>query len=241
MYDKLFTEVCGMFNLFHFITIILFFVLLTLALLLSRRITALQVQKFLRWSAVWITILEIVKIMIRIQQGQGPDSWVPLYFCSLFIFAVWLSVLPKAGFRRAGYAYITMGGITASVFFTFYPSTSLGMYPLLHLSTFHSFFFHLLMCYLGILLLWKGGYAPKPKDGWYYFLFIFTACIPAVILNETIGTNCMFLRHPFNLPLLQPLLEASKPIYMVVVFLAQSVALFWVDFGLFRLLNKGKQ
>lgn len=240
MYDRLFVQVCGMFNGLHAITILLFFALLALLLYLSRHMTEEKSHKLLRWVAIFVSALEIVKITSRILQGYGPDSWVPLYYCSLFIFAIWLTLSGKASIRRAGCAYITMGGIVASVFFTFYPSTSLGMYPLLHPATFHSFVYHLIMCYTGLILLWKGGYVPQKRDGLYYSLFVFGACIPAVILNEVIGTNCMFLRHPFNLPLLQPLLEFSKPLYILVASLAQAVVLYWVDFGLYGIYKRLK-
>ncbi len=238
MYERLFVEVCGMFNGFHFLTIGAFFLLLFLGLLLSRRMTEKQVERVLLWIATLVTLVEIVKIVVRIRKGLGPDSWMPLYYCSLFLYAIWLIQIPVKFFRRAGYAYLTMGGILGSVFFVFYPSTSLGMYPLISTASFHSFFFHLVMSYSGILVLWKGEYRPEKRDSIGYFLFIMIACCLAMVCNANLGTNCMFLRHPFGLPILQPILDASRSMYLLLVCLAQSSAMFWLNYGLYHLIER---
>ena len=94
------------------------------------------------------------------------------------------------------------------------------------------------MCYTGILFLWKKRYVPKAKDALGYFVFITLACVVAYFLNENVGTNCMFLRHAFKLPFLEGILKASKWLYIAVVALAQSVAMFWANFGLYKLFEK---
>lgn len=235
MYERLFVNICGMFNLWHYLTICLFILLLWSLLRLSRGMTRQQVERCHFFIALGITLLEIWKIFSRIRKGYGPDSWVPLYYCSLFLFAVWLSLCRWEPARRAGYSFITMGGILASIAFTIYPSTSLGMYPLLHPSTFHSFVYHLIMCYLGLLLLKKGCYRPKTRDSVYYFLFVLTACVAAIFLNAFIGTNCMFLSHPFGLPILQPLRDYSHILYILFAILGQSVLWFWLHYGLYKI------
>lgn len=237
MFDKLFNDVCGMFNVLHYFTIICFFAALWMLQWISRRLTVQQTHRLLMWIAVTVTVCEVIKITWRILQGQNPDSWVPLYYCSLFIFAVWMANVNHTALKKAGLAYMTMGGIVASVFFIIYPSTSLGMYPMLHPASIHSFLYHLVMCYTGIMLLWKGIYVPAKRDGLNYFIFVFVACIFAAIVNKIADTNCMFLTHPFGLPVLQPILECSKVIYMLLVAFAQSVLMFWLNYGLYSLLG----
>lgn len=238
MYEVLFINTCGMFNIWHYLTIVLFFLCLWCLLHLSRNMTAEQVKKCHIFIAIGVTILEVIKISSRIRKGYGPDSWVPLYYCSLFIFSIWLSLCRWEPASRAGYAFITMGGILAAVGFTLYPSTSLGMYPLLHLSTLHSFLYHLIMCYMGILLLKKDCYRPQKRDSLYYFLFVLSACIAALFLNDAIGTNCMFLSHPFGLPMLQPIRDHCHILYILIAILGQSVALFWLHYGLYQLFQR---
>ncbi len=233
-YDH-FTEedICGMFTLGHLFTIILFFGLASLFLYLSRDISKEGAFKIRFWCAVAVSVMEVIKIGIRIYKNQWYDSWVPLYYCSLFIFAVWASLAKWRPLRRMGMAYIVMGGIIASVFFTFYPSTSLAIFPLWHPATMHSFTFHLIMFYSGVLMIMKHEYTPESCDALYYFIFITAACIPSVILNAKFGTNCMFLNHAFKLPIMEPIINYSKPLYMLIVFLGQAVLMFWGNYLIF--------
>ena len=131
-----------------------------------------------------------------------------------------------------------MGGIAASIFFVFYPSTALGMYPLLHLSTLHSFFYHLIMCYCGMLILRKQVYCPQMCHLTHYSAFVLIACVLAIIVNTQLGTNCMFLDHPFGLPFLDALQRTSKPLYMIVVAFAQSFCMFLACYQVYRWLSK---
>jgi len=240
MYSRLFEQVCGMFNMLHLIYIVLFACGLGLLLFLSRRRNKEQISGILLLVGIAVTVMEIIKITVRIYNGAWPDSWLPLYYCSLFLFAIWFVRSKNIYIQRAGYAYMTMGGVVASAFFVLYPSTSLGMYPFIHLSSAHSLVYHLLMCYCGILVLWKGVYLPKKQDAVGYFCFITVACVLAFILNEWLGTNCMFLRDPFGLPVLQPILAFSKPLYIVLVALAQGVLMFWLNYGIYSLVKRRK-
>lgn len=238
MYNRLFSAPCGMFNLWHFLVIGIFFNVLSLFLRLSRNVEKQQVVKLLRYTAIVITALEMIKIAVRINANEGPDSWMPLYYCSLFIFAVWFTVSPLRPLQTAGFAYMTMGGIAASIFFIFYPSTALGMYPLFHLSTLHSLFYHFVMCYCGILVLQKEVYVPQMRDLIPYAVFVLTACVLAVPINAWLGTNCMFLEHPFEMPFLDVIRDASKPIYILLVAFAQGVCMFFACYQAYRLFSR---
>ena len=182
--------------------------------------------------------MEFIKIGLRVYKNQWLDSWVPLYYCSLFIFAIWASLSRWQPLARMGYSFITMGGIAAAVFFTLYPSTSLAIFPIWHPSSIHSFLYHLIMFCTGILFLMKKLYVPKKSDAVLYFVFILIACIPSLILNENYGTNCMFLNHAFQLPILDPIINYSKKLYIAVVFLAQASLMFWGNYLLYLGLPK---
>lgn len=230
-------DVGGMFGMPHVISVFLFIALGILALRLTRNFDKERVRGLHLIVAILITAMEVCKISLRIYKGQSYDSWVPLYFCSLFIFALWLSLLKNEHLCRMGYAYMTMGGIVASVGFTLYPSTSFGMYPWWHPSVAYSFIFHFAMFVLGVLALTKGVYKPRKQDGLLYFIFIISACIPSVFINNSVNTNCMFLRHPFKLPLLQELVDFSPVLYIAVMALLQSVAIFWGCFGIYSFIK----
>lgn len=231
-------DICGMFTPGHFLSILLFFGTLGLALWLSRQMDKATAHKVHILVAVCVTVMEIIKISLRVYKGQGPDDWMPLYFCSLFLFAVWLALAKPRPLQTTGYAFMTMGGIAASVFFIFYPTTSLNMYPIWHPASIHSFVYHWIMYYLGLLVLIKGSYAPRAAHATHYGVFIFTACFAAYFFNEWLGCNCMFLHSAFGLPFLEDILRANHAVYILMVSLAQGVALYWFSFGIYCLIKK---
>lgn len=241
-YDDYTTEdIAGMFSLWHFIFLIIFVGLLLGALFCCRRATNAQVQKVIWWSAIIVTIVEVIKIVLRIAKGGGTDTWIPLYYCSLFIYAIWMTRSKKEWLSRMGYAYITMGGIMGACLFTLYPSTSLAIYPALHPASIHSLLYHWLMAFVGILVLWKKQYTPTARDAALYGVFVLTACVIGYFVNEAVHSNCMFLHHAFKLPVLDNLLQASHAAYICVVVLAQAAGMYWMNFGIYTLIHKKKE
>ena len=228
-------DICGMFNIEHLCSIIIFAIILTLSLYFSKKLTEKGVKRTIFIITICVTACEIVKISLRVYKEQSYDSWMPLYYCSLFIFASLAIITKNKVLQTVGYSYITMGGIAAAIFFTFYPSTSLAILPIWHPATMHSFFYHLTMCYTGLLILIKGVYKPKPIHSIYYGIFILIACFIGYFLNENLGTNCMFLHNAFKLPILDDILQKSHAIYMVIVVVAQSVLMFWLNYGIYKL------
>ena len=230
-------DVAGMFSPWHFVFIFIFIASLTAALFASRFMNEKQVEKTLWWIAICVSLAEIIKISLRIAKGDGVDSWIPLYYCSLFLYAVWMSRSRWTWLSRMGYAYITMGGILAACLFTLYPSTSLAIYPALHPASLHSLFYHLVMAYAGLLVLTKKTFKPRALDSALYASFVITACIAAFFINERYGSNCMFLHHAFKLPVLDGLLNYSHTLYMLVVSLGQAVVMYWLNYGLYVFFN----
>ncbi len=188
------------------------------------------------WTiAISVLIMEIIKIIIRIYRGDSYDSYIPLYFCSLFIFAIWLSLSKNYHLKTCGYTFMVFGGIFASICFIFYPSTSLMLYPIWHPASLHSLFYHFLMFYSGVLVLIKKLYTPKIKDSIYYICFVTLFSVIAIIVNHFLGTNMMFMGNPFGLTFLYFIYNYSKILYIILVYLAQGVGLFFVSFGVYSL------
>ncbi len=188
-----------------------------------------------------MTVVEVFKIALRIAKGGGTDTWIPLYYCSLFLYAIWMTRSKKEVLSRTGYAYLTMGGIFSACLFTLYPSTSLAIYPALHPASLHSLLYHWLMAFVGILVLWKKQFVPTARDALPYFIFVFSACIVGYFINELAHSNCMFLHHAFKLPVLDDLLRYSHALYMLVVASAQAIGIYWLNFALYILFKKHKE
>lgn len=233
-------QIPGIFSWEHFLFIGIFIALVAAGLYLCRGLTEKQTEKLLFWVAVVVSAVEILKITLRVAKGGGTDSWIPLYYCSLFIYAIWMSRSKAEWLSRMGYAYITMGGILAATLFTLYPSTSLAMLPAWHPGSIHSLLYHTTMAFVGLLVLIKKLYAPKAKDAILYGVFILLACVVGYFINEWADSNCMFLHNAFNLPLLGDLLVYSHALYMLVVGVAQASLMFWANFGIYKLFMRKK-
>ena len=233
-------DIAGLFGREHILYIIFTFLSVGLLLFLSRRVTRRGFLIIHTVLAILLTLLEVGKIVLNILARSPIDNWIPFYFCGLFNFALWFLFSKRAWLKKAGYAYITMGGILAGVFFTFYPSTSLARYPALHPASLHAALFHGAMIYFGLLILMRGFYLPRGEDLKYYFSFISAASLISLPINHYFGANCMFLRDPFGLPLLSSLAEHIPPLYIITVWLAQAFILFKISISIYNLTGKAK-
>ncbi len=231
-------DICGMFTPEHFATILAFFALLIGALYLSRNFSHQSIRRIHLIVAVTVTVGEVVKDAIQIYKGNEPSSWLPFFYCSLFVYAIWLAYSKNKFVSAIGFSYITLGGAMAGIFFTFYPSTSLVWYPIWHPLSIYGFVYHFIMTYCGILFLVRGYFRPTYKNWLHYFIFISVACVPSVIFNLLLGSNCMFLRDPMNLPIFTSILEASPILWALFAFVGQAVLMFWLNYGLYSLASK---
>ncbi len=231
-------DVCGMYSLEHIISIVLFFALLAFLLFLSRNMTLRAVRKLHFIVACALSVGEIVRDTIQIIKGNVLDSWLPLFYCSLFMYAMWLAYFKQPFVRALGFSFVTMGAAMAGVTFTFYPSTSLVWYPIWHPLSIYGFIYHLVMTYCGILFVIKGYFKPRVKNSLHYLIFISIACGIGSIFNIFCGTNCMFLRDPMNLPIFADIAANFPLLWAFLAFLGQGIIMYWINYGLLTLYRK---
>ena len=82
----------GMFTWPHIVAFIVCVLLIRGAFSVSKNIPWKSVIKITRLLAVVLTALELVKIGYNFYYGYTDlDSWLPLSYCSLFIYACWMS------------------------------------------------------------------------------------------------------------------------------------------------------
>lgn len=232
MLNDNFTEeqICGIFTPTHFVAIGVYFLLLAGALFIFRRITDGQIHTLTLVIAVTVTVFEIIKIAIRASRGQPGDDYIPLYYSSLFIYAVWLSLSKKRILQRIGRCFLAYGCVIGGTLFVLYPSTSLLKFPVWHLASLHSLFYHWLMLLLGLIVLTR-QYSPKLSDFFSYFSLTGTACAAAAVLNSFLDTNLMYLSNPFGLGFLEAMRDWSQLFYSMFAFTVQSVVLFFFAYG----------
>ena len=98
---------CGMFTYGH--------IVLSILLLNSRKITKSQIKNLTKVLSVFITILEAIKIYFNFYHGYTwINAWFPMSYCSLFIYALWLSGYGKGKYKKMGEVFIAGVAIVAS-------------------------------------------------------------------------------------------------------------------------------
>lgn len=216
---------CGMFTVTHFIALAVCIVIIAVAVVLCRKFDEKRLNLFLKISAVAVTVGEIVKISFCFATKQfGADSWLPLYFCSIFIYALWLAGYGKGATKKCGLSFLGGAGIVCGLSFLIVPSTSLASYPIYHYNCLYSLAFHSLMVISGILTL--RVYFRRVNIGMYKYYLCFCAAfmLLAMIFNAT-GCNMMFLRAPYNMPLpfINEIHAVCPPLYTLIIAAAYSL------------------
>lgn len=243
-------EPVGMFSVGHIVTLIIFLLIVAFCAYKCRKIGKDKAIFLTKIIAIVVTVLEIIKITIAFINGEGDklDHWVPLYFCSMFIYAAWLAGYAKGKIADLGRAFVGTGGITAGLSFLIFPTTSFTMYPLFHYFCIYSMVYHSLMVFLGITYLLNGVVKIDKKSFIDYVIFCSVLNILAIIVNSlpiyihvdnvpTSGynypypyyTNFMFLKRAGNIPV-KILCDISDKVPVIFTILMFIICIFGTYF-----------
>ena len=101
-------------------------------------------RSLIRKIIIVLWVLECIKIHFRIRTGSEADydTWVPLYFCSITLYAGIASGFGRGIIQHIGDVFLASGGLIAGICFMLYPSSSLLIYPTFHFLSVHSFIYH---------------------------------------------------------------------------------------------------
>ena len=190
---------CGIFTLGHLVLFAVTMLIVFFSIIFTKNKEEKNVKKIIRISTIIIWILEILKIAFVFSVGNGGNlnKVVPLYYCSLLLYTGVLSSLGKGAIKRIGDVFVSTGALVAGLVFLIFPTTSLPDYPILHFLSLHSFFYHGLMLYLGIIMHKSKYIEIKKTDIKYYALLILVISILAYIVNSMYGSNLMFISEDF--------------------------------------------
>lgn len=243
-------EPVGMFSVGHIVTLIIFLLIVAFCAYKCRKIGKDKAIFLTKIIAIVVTVLEIIKITIAFINGEGDklDHWVPLYFCSMFIYAAWLAGYAKGKIADLGRAFVGTGGIIAGLSFLIFPTTSFTMYPLFHYFCIYSMVYHSLMVFLGITYLLNGVVKIDKKSFIDYVIFCSVLNILAIIVNSlpiyihvdnvpTSGynypypyyTNFMFLKRAGNIPV-KILCDISDKLPVIFTILMFIICIFGTYF-----------
>lgn len=215
-------EPVGMFSIGHITILILFLLLVAFCVYKCRNLSSKKINLMTKIIAIVVTVLEIIKIIIAHLNGEGHqlDHWVPLYFCSMFIYATWMAGFGKGIIKDLGKAFVGTGGIIAGMSFLIFPTTSFTMYPLFHYFCLYSMVYHSLMVFLGLVYLINGFEKINTSSFANYVIFCSFFNVLAIIVNSICDTNFMFLKRAGNIPvsLIVKLEQFSPFLFTVVMF-----------------------
>ncbi len=231
----------GMFTELHMLALAASVMGLARALRRSCCLDREGLKRLTRRFAWGLTALELIKIVYNFINGYTwPDAWVPLSFCSLFLYALWMAGYGTGLVRRLGVAFLTYGTVTGGAAFLIFPTTSLMNYPVWHYLCLYSMLYHSAMVYFGLLYLRLGS--ERPGKGLYGCFAAFFGLFAALSigLNSLLGANFMLLREPYNIPFapLHALYRSTPAAYTAVAFAAYLLAPVAVTAAVTRMMNR---
>lgn len=223
-------EPCGIFTIGHFVLLGLSIIGIYIGLKLTKNKTKEDVKSIIKKSTIFLWILEFVKILFNLLTGNAdnPNTYIPLYFCSLTLYAGLLSAFGKGTLKRVGDVFFATGGIVAGASFMLFPITSLTNYPVLHFISIQSFVLHSIMVVVGFIINRADYIEYDNKDFKYYFGLIAICAILAFVVNEKLGTNLMFISQNFPGTLIEPIYNVTGKLFPFVMFVPQATLPFFI-------------
>ncbi len=225
-------DAAGMYSLGHLILFITFVAVAIAVFFYLKNKEKRVVLLSLRIFTYVFTALELFKIIWNIAMygvsSEAMKHYIPLYYCSLYIYALWGITHGRGKIQRASYAWLVWGGIIAGIAFLSYPSSSLLLYPAYHFLSIYSIMFHTFLVLTGILIVYHNVYRFKLNDFLYYFVFSLIFMVVAVVVNKTLSLNMMFLEFPIDIGILEIIYDYSSVIFQISFFIFQLFAPYFV-------------
>lgn len=231
----------GLFSTTHLISVVVLFFAIFVIAVATKKMSKKSYIIVLRVMAIIFTCLELVKIIWNLnQKNVGLDEWVPLYFCSLFIYALWLSWFKSKKVQELGLSFICFGGIVAGVAFIIFPTTSFNFYPIFHFQSIYSMLFHSSMVYAGIMCVVTKSVKVNINLIVKYCLFSFAFMLLALGFNLICGTNLMFISNPSAIPLpfLHSIYKFSNILYMLTIVFSHTILIGFGMAGIIKIIEK---
>lgn len=232
---------CGMFSIEHFILLAITTICVAIALKFTKNIEKDKVKKVIRKTTIFLWILEIIKIIFNIKNYgiNAVNKYVPLYFCSLILYAGIFSGYCKGTLKKMGDVFLSTGGIIAGLIFLISPLTSITTYPALHFISIHSFILHGIMIYIGLLMLVTKYVSIEKRDIIYYSAIIVIISAIAYIVNLKFGSNLMFISQNYPGTFIEIIYNSTEKMFPLFMIIVQATMPFYTVYGIYNLF-KGK-
>ncbi len=141
---------------------------------------------------IWLTltILEITKILWETFSGKAVSfEWggiLPLYPCSIFMYAMPLAIWGNDKVRYMGCGYVCSLGLLGGAINFLYPANILNNYSCISFAGFHTFLYHGSMVFTALTMLLSGYHSYKKAKT---CLDLLMPAVPALFVS--IIANCV--------------------------------------------------
>lgn len=164
-------------------------------------------EKALRriYAVLWavVVVLEIVKIVWETCTGNTVRfEWggiLPLYPCSIFMYAMPFAIWGKGNVRRAACGYVCTLGLLGGAINFVYPANILSNYSCISFAGFHTLFYHGVLVFCGVSMLLTGYHNFTGVTKWQQLLLpsvpLLAVSAAANLVNYSpIGSDYMFFK-----------------------------------------------
>lgn len=164
-------------------------------------------EKTLRvtYTVLWalVAVLEIVKITWETVTGATVSfEWggiLPLYPCSVFLYAMPFAIWGRGNVRRAACGYVCTVGFLGGAINFVYPANILNNYSCISFAGIHTLFYHGALVFCAVTMLATGYHSFRGVTKWYQLLLpsvpLLAVSVAANLVNYSpIGSDYMFFK-----------------------------------------------
>lgn len=230
----------GLFSIDHLIYVIIAILLIITTLYFTRKFNNDSILKLIKIISIIVLVLEILKIIwnLTLRIDVSYEDYVPLYLCSFFIyFSLLFSFTKKdSKINYVAKLFLFYTGFSGGIAFILFPTTALLVFPLLHVLSFHSLIYHVLMVIVSVWML--RFLKPNIKDFKLYSIVLLSIEFVLIIVNLICSSNFMMLNMPFEIGILEMIYNFCPAIYPVIMAVGQLLLTFFVPLLLFKVFEK---
>lgn len=236
-------KACGLFGIQH----IILFCTTILGIALAVRHTKIKkkedIKNIIAKATIIVWVLEIIKIIFNLLIGNKDNinTYIPLYYCSILLYAGIFSSVCKGKLKRIGDVFIATGGIIGGIVFLIFPTTSITTYPILHFISLQSFIFHGIMIYLGVIVNKFNYIEIEHKDILYFGGLILVVCVISYIINSIYGSNLMFISQDFPANPITIIYKLTGKFYPIVMTIGQMILPFYLALPMIKKFKKSEE
>lgn len=192
-----------LFTPLHFLASACWVALIVAVCVLLRKKTEQTLRKVFAGLWLGVLVLEIAKILWETFCGATVDfefgGILPLYPCSIFMYAMPFAIWGKGKVRYAACGYVCTLGLLGGTINFVYPANILNNYSCLSFAGFHTLFYHGVLVLCAMLMLMSGYHSYKGVTKARHLLLpAIPALAVSVVANfvnfSPVGSDYMFFK-----------------------------------------------